>query len=54
MPLIKDPNVMSDDGTVSVGTTAFTEDGELLGYGAALCASNMMFLNSFSSYFCGN
>ena len=31
--VLLDPNELSDDGTVSVGTTAFTEDGSLLAYG---------------------
>ena len=38
--VLLDPNELSDDGTTSVGMTAFTEDGALLAYGLGEAGSD--------------
>ena len=38
--VLLDPNELSEDGTTSVGMTAFTEDGALLAYGLAEAGSD--------------
>ncbi|NUM51186.1 MAG: S9 family peptidase [Flavobacteriales bacterium] len=38
--ILLDPNILSEDGTTSISTTAITEDGKLVGYGISKAGSD--------------